>query len=297
MSEEENINEPKAEARPNDPIGRGEGLKEQTPQPTANDQPSITSDQPSTVNMEVHKHPHHVTHKKKWGEYLLEFFMLFLAVFLGFIAENVRENNVEKRKATEYIESIIEDIKLDTASINKVLAERILRIVQFDSLFISLNIPGDKTATNDLYYYSRLLLRNTEFAYHNRTISQIKNSGEMRLIKKACSDSITIYDNEIINGIFNEQQFQSQLREQGRNYIGNIFDAAIYNVMIDSSGKLSRPQNNPPILTIDKIILNQFSLQIHYLKGSYIFSRRQLKEALASAVSLILFLKKEYHLE
>ncbi len=32
--------------------------------------------------MEVH-HPHHVMHKKKWGEYLLEFFMLFLAVFLG----------------------------------------------------------------------------------------------------------------------------------------------------------------------------------------------------------------------
>jgi len=26
--------------------------------------------------MEVHKHPHHVTHKKKWGEYLLEFSLL-----------------------------------------------------------------------------------------------------------------------------------------------------------------------------------------------------------------------------
>jgi hypothetical protein len=33
--------------------------------------------------METH-HPHHVTHKKKWTEYLLEFFMLFLAVFLSF---------------------------------------------------------------------------------------------------------------------------------------------------------------------------------------------------------------------
>ncbi len=32
-----------------------------------------------------------MTHKKKWGEYLLESFMLFLAVFLGFIAENMRE--------------------------------------------------------------------------------------------------------------------------------------------------------------------------------------------------------------
>lgn len=53
-----------------------------------------------TENMEVHKHPHHVTHKKKWGEYLLEFIMLFLAVFLDFSAENLRErmaeHNIEK---------------------------------------------------------------------------------------------------------------------------------------------------------------------------------------------------------
>ena len=37
-----------------------------------------------TENMEVHKHPHHVTHKKKWAEYLLEFFMLLeILVFMS----------------------------------------------------------------------------------------------------------------------------------------------------------------------------------------------------------------------
>ena len=53
-----------------------------------------------TENMEVHKHPHHVTHKKKWGEYLLEFVMLFLAVFLGFVAENIGKTpwkDIEKK--------------------------------------------------------------------------------------------------------------------------------------------------------------------------------------------------------
>ncbi|HXL56309.1 MAG TPA: hypothetical protein VN958_08640, partial [Chitinophagaceae bacterium] len=68
-------------------------------------------------NMEVHKHPHHVTHKKKWGEYFLEFLMLFLAVFLGFIAENFREHSVEGRKEKEYINSIIEDLKTDSANL------------------------------------------------------------------------------------------------------------------------------------------------------------------------------------
>ena len=50
------------------------------------------------TEMEVQKHPHHVTHKKKWTEYLLEFFMLFLAVFLGFVAENISEGVVESNR-------------------------------------------------------------------------------------------------------------------------------------------------------------------------------------------------------
>src|SRR6266536_5886523 len=74
-----------------------------------------------TENMEVHKHPHHVTHKKKWGEYLLEFLMLFLAVFLGFVAENIREHIVEKEKGKQYIESFYHDLKTDTATFAKVI--------------------------------------------------------------------------------------------------------------------------------------------------------------------------------
>src|SRR6195952_999627 len=77
----------------------------------------ITQNQ-ETENMEVHKHPHHVTHKKKWGEYLLEFFMLFLAVFLGFVAENIRENTVEKEREKQYMKSLLSDLSADTATIN-----------------------------------------------------------------------------------------------------------------------------------------------------------------------------------
>ena len=47
--------------------------------------------------MEVQKHPRHVTRKKKSGEYFLEFLMIFLAVFLGFIAENIREHVVDPK--------------------------------------------------------------------------------------------------------------------------------------------------------------------------------------------------------
>src|SRR6059058_4049080 len=73
---------------------------------------AVTSNQ-ETKNMEVHKHPHHVTHKKKGGEYLLEFLMLFLAVFLGFVAENIRETSVEHEREKEYMVTMLEDLKAD----------------------------------------------------------------------------------------------------------------------------------------------------------------------------------------
>lgn len=53
--------------------------------------------------MEVHKHPNHVSHPKKWFEYVLEFIMLFLAVYLGFVAENIRESSSEYLKEKQYI--------------------------------------------------------------------------------------------------------------------------------------------------------------------------------------------------
>src|SRR5450755_1114446 len=71
-----------------------------------------------TENMEVHKHPHHLTHKKKWIEYLLEFLMIFLAVFLGFLAEYQLEHVIEKQRANDFALSLQRDLVTDTAVFN-----------------------------------------------------------------------------------------------------------------------------------------------------------------------------------
>ena len=67
--------------------------------------------------MEVH-HPHHPTEKKKWSEYLLEFFMLFVAVTLGFFAENIREHIAENEKRKELIKSVSTELKRDINQLN-----------------------------------------------------------------------------------------------------------------------------------------------------------------------------------
>lgn len=72
--------------------------------------------------MEVH-HPHHPAHKKKWSEYMLEFFMLFTAVTLGFFAENVRENLSDREKEKAIIESLKEDLIKDTVQLHYLINE------------------------------------------------------------------------------------------------------------------------------------------------------------------------------
>ena len=59
--------------------------------------------------MEVHHHPEIPHEKKKLKEYFLEFVMIFLAVTLGFIAENIRENISDSEKGRSYIKGLLEN--------------------------------------------------------------------------------------------------------------------------------------------------------------------------------------------
>lgn len=60
--------------------------------------------------------------------------MLFLAVFLGFLAENLREHQVEKEREIKYIASLIKDVELDIASLEVSYDLRKSHLGYFDSL-------------------------------------------------------------------------------------------------------------------------------------------------------------------
>ena len=65
--------------------------------------------------METHAHHLHNAPGKNFRHYFFEFFMLFLAVFCGFLAENFREHQVEKERGKQYLHSLIEDLRNDTS--------------------------------------------------------------------------------------------------------------------------------------------------------------------------------------
>ncbi len=147
--------------------------------------------------MEVH-HPHHITHKKKWGEYLLEFFMLFLAVFLGFVAENWREHSVEKRNANEYLVAYRNDLIRNQQTIHTYDSTYLNLIPVYDSIT---NIFFTRRENLDLAILERLLntgKRNILTQVSTPTYVQLLNSGSLKNIRMvAIRDSMAVYYDKV----------------------------------------------------------------------------------------------------
>ncbi len=130
--------------------------------------------------MEVH-HPHHPTHKKKWGEYLLEFLMLFLAVSMGFVAENVREKYVERERSEELIQAFIIDVKSNQSQLDSLIIQNQRCSNYFDSLSINHasidhSIDLFELSKNLDFWMYRFMNRKTIF-------EQMKSSGSLRYIQ------------------------------------------------------------------------------------------------------------------
>ena len=68
--------------------------------------------------MEVHHHSHK---PKNWKEYITEFIMLFAAVTLGFLAENLREHQIMEHRVEQNKIAILKDLQADSSEIIKIL--------------------------------------------------------------------------------------------------------------------------------------------------------------------------------
>jgi hypothetical protein len=251
-----------------------------------------------TENMEVHKHPHHVTHKKKWGEYFLEFLMLFFAVFLGFLAENIREHKVEREREKEYIETMISDLKEDTTLLNVSISGFKQKGIELDSLIILLNSTNIKDHGSEIYYYGRLANRFTFFSNTDRTIQQMKNSGAFRLIRNnnAASNILQYYSE--MNDLNLLQNNANSLSMEYRSITYTVFSPVVFESMVNDETKnvIIKPIGNPSLISYDKFAIARLSSNVHYMKGSRLVLHDRYILLRKKATELIELLKKEYHL-
>jgi hypothetical protein len=249
-----------------------------------------------TENMEVHKHPHHVTHKKKWGEYLLEFLMLFLAVFLGFVAENIREHQVEKERENQYIQSLISDLKTDIINIDSVQKQNLFMKQTGDSLFQLLTLADYTKHGNSIYYYGRSFSSRTFFNMRDGTWKQLNNAGGLRLIHhNEVVDSLQSYQ-YIYSALIKFQEVKELQLINYRDVMSKVFDVRVLETMV-LNDKIIRPVGNPALFSQNKELLNELLMKAHFVKRNNSQVITTLNEMKQKAINLLVTIKNEYHLE
>jgi hypothetical protein len=263
----------------------------------AKDKEPISSNE-ETENMEVHKHPHHVTHKKNWVEYLLEFFMLFLAVFLGFVAENIREHQVEKERELEFIKSLAVDLQDDIKALDATIVFEHTAISKLDTLIYLLNDPALAKQNGDqLYYVARIGPRAYPFAYNSRTFDQLKNSGGFRLIRNPeASNNIMDYYNQFSSVHLLEDNYNHEF-DNYKRVAAKILDPGILRKQENENGEILRSNNNPQLITYDANMLKELGFHTLQMNGSRRTKIGMLENLKKTAASLRSYLQKEYHLE
>jgi len=254
--------------------------------------------------MEVHAHTH--TARKKWTHYFWEFLMLFLAVFCGFLAEYQLEHTIEVQREKKYIKSMLHDLSRDTLAMNNHALFQKRAVTYADSLVQLLNSADPASHSNDIYYYVRILSVFNPFFYSTATINQLKSSGSLRLISKSSvADSILNYYDIYAQRI---QATEANIEKEVvhfRSAMGGVIDADVIRTMIDTSelaarsrGRfISRPQNNPSLISQDRRDINQLCTHANFLLSLYHFQFTVLRAQKSVAVALMRLLKTEYNLK
>jgi hypothetical protein len=232
--------------------------------------------------------------KKKVKDYFFDFFMLFLAVTLGFFVNNLSEDQSESKREKQYMISLVKDLISDTIQIGEINSSIKNQITGIDSLLKVMENPDKDHFINDFYFLALKYLNSaTFFTSSDRTISQLRSSGGLRLIRNiALSDSIVNYygssDNVKYNTGFCLDEFNKILDYEKEMMQFKYLRA----YSIDSIPF----QKDLELLIDDPVKINQFYNQVIYYLSSLINYNILIKDLNTEAASLMNLVKENYNL-
>jgi hypothetical protein len=253
--------------------------------------------------MEVHSHTH--TPRKKWTHYFWEFMMLFLAVFAGFLAENQREHIVEHKRAKIFAANLYKELQKDTANLNSLIPWTKTLIEKFDTIcMISRQDPPASNAM--LYLYSSYTGWIKTFSSEATTMEQLKNSGNLRIMKTEIALRISEYERRL-KGVENDYSLFRTEYEIMNGLRLKIFDGVL---AIEYSGGTSVNKRNDPafrdsilqlkpsLINNDPKLMKEF---IGWVKSEGNFWESNVQEHLEpirkTALEILNLLETEYHLK
>ena len=251
--------------------------------------------------MEVHHHPH--VEKKGFKEYFLEFLMIFLAVTLGFFAENIREHIKDNKQGKQYIRSLVEDLEADTMRMGDIIQFDEAKITALNNMYqcydtVTHNLKAT-SCMGELIKYSKV---DRPFHINDRTITQLNNAGGFRLLEKEDADSILAYERMYRDDYDFEITNYQEAQDNVRNTLNELADfksvAPLQSVSsLSGSQPGSSTLNEPLLFSDDRALLNKWFNQLQlYLRVTKAQSML-LTQLQSRATNLINFYKSKHHIK
>ena len=148
-----------------------------------------------------------------------------------------------------------------------------------------------------LYFYGLIGGRDYTFIPNDATLLQMKSSGTLRYFNMTISHDVAQYD-QLCRRLEIAQDRDQGLFVEVRKIRAQIFNVSYNNFINQHYGSQmidSFIRTNPPLLTYDKSILNQY---LELVRSRFIFLRTHVADTLLRrATDLIRDLKKEYDIK
>ena len=243
--------------------------------------------------MEVHHHPHAHHEDKKFKDYFLEFLMIFLAVTMGFLAENFREYITDKNHVEELAGQLKEDLINDTTKLQRLIAFEKIQVKRDDSLYaILMQAPGkiDFRKLQDMIVdCDRIDL----FYPSTGAISTIKKDLQLKIFVKT---KIAMHIDDYEKGIAMIQKFE----ERNIDYLGKYLETFVSNHFTpeNAAAAITRsPVINENLRNMTPAVLTQLSVDINLIKAYNLQLVSRYEKVKSDARAFIQHINETYHLE
>jgi hypothetical protein len=224
--------------------------------------------------------------------------MLFFAVFCGFLAENFREHILEKKWENRLMHSMVEDLKSDTALLSRTKKALAMQIRGIDSVLFLL--PQNNSSPENILKLFQLcedyIVWKARYQPADRTVSQLKNAGFMRLIE----------DLEVSNAILGYEGIKNRLISQENDYIEAVnltgeSDKKLFN-LVYLFPLYEHPVNTKQLPTFPSNVFNrsfiqEFGNNLYVEKLEIKFYLDRIEDTYQDATRLIGIIKNAYKIK
>ena len=225
--------------------------------------------------------------------------MLFFAVFLGFVAENIREDSVIRKKEKIYIAGIIQNLKDDTSRIPEILNQQIRLLKKMDSALL---IPVEELHDlnkQDTFYHHFLFFYVwlASFEQNDNTLIQLRNAGGYSVIhNQSAIDSITRLSKFYSNIVGSNGSIYSEDWKAVANLAPTMIRITSYPSDMYDSVFFTMPHQTEFFTQYNKPLIQELYSWTRVERGQLILYKNVISLYRLGAIRLIQFLQKEYHM-